>query len=127
MVNSIANFDPTLRLSILLGKDRQRRNWLFSFKQVNGVARKTKIFVAVLGASALLWQDYRGQHPDDGYGYSRFCDLSDDAAQPDQIAHGFVIDVRHPDGRQFASSVKPRKHRGVTTIGLHPVAGLGRN
>ncbi len=24
---------------------------------------------------ALLWQDYRGQHPDDGYGYSRFCDL----------------------------------------------------
>ena len=23
---------------------------------------------------ALLWQDYRGQHPD-GYGYSRFCDL----------------------------------------------------
>jgi hypothetical protein len=24
---------------------------------------------------ALLWKDYRGQHPDDGYGYSRFCDL----------------------------------------------------
>jgi transposase len=23
---------------------------------------------------ALLWQDYRGQHPD-GYGYSRYCDL----------------------------------------------------
>jgi len=26
-------------------------------------------------------------------------DLSHDAAQPDQIAHGFVIGVRHPDGR----------------------------
>ena len=27
---------------------------------------------------ALMWQDYRGQHPDDGYGYSRFCDLYGD-------------------------------------------------
>src|SRR5262249_5005602 len=24
---------------------------------------------------ALLWQEYRQAHPDDGYGYSRFCDL----------------------------------------------------
>ena len=24
---------------------------------------------------ALLWEEYRGHHPDDGYGYSRFCDL----------------------------------------------------
>ncbi len=24
---------------------------------------------------ALLWQEYRQVHPDDGYGYSRFCDL----------------------------------------------------
>jgi transposase len=23
----------------------------------------------------LLWQEYRAEHPDDGYGYSRFCDL----------------------------------------------------
>ena len=23
----------------------------------------------------LLWQEYRQQHPEDGYGYSRFCDL----------------------------------------------------
>jgi hypothetical protein len=54
-------------------------------------------------------------------------DLSDNAAQTDQIAHGFVIGVRHPDGRQLAGSVKTRKHGGVTTIRLHPVAGLGRN
>jgi hypothetical protein len=54
-------------------------------------------------------------------------DLSDDTAQSDQIAHGFVIGVRHPDWRQLTGSVKTRKHGGVTTIGLHPIAGLGRN
>jgi hypothetical protein len=51
----------------------------------------------------------------------------DDTTKPDQIAHGFVIGVRHPDGRQLAGSVKTRKHGGVTTIRLHPIAGLGRN
>jgi transposase len=25
---------------------------------------------------SLLWEEYRAAHPDDGYGYSRFCDLS---------------------------------------------------
>ena len=54
-------------------------------------------------------------------------DLSDDAAQTDQIAHGFVIGVRHPDGRQLAGSVKTRKHGGVTAIRLHTIAGLVRN
>ena len=54
-------------------------------------------------------------------------DLSHNTAQPDQIAHGFVIGVRHPDGRQLAGSVKTRKHGGVTTIRLHPIARLGRN
>jgi hypothetical protein len=54
-------------------------------------------------------------------------DLPDDTAQTDQIAHGFVIGVRHPYGRQLAGSVKTRKHGGVTTIRLHPVAGLARN
>jgi len=39
---------------------------------------------------------------------------------------GFVIGVRHPDGRQFTGSIKTRKHGGVTTICLHPIAGLGR-
>ena len=24
---------------------------------------------------ALLWEEYRAEHPDDGYGYSRFCEL----------------------------------------------------
>jgi hypothetical protein len=54
-------------------------------------------------------------------------DLSHNTAQPDQIAHGFVIGVRHPDGRQLAGSVKTRKHGGVTTIRLHPITGLVRN
>ena len=47
-------------------------------------------------------------------------DLSHNTAQPDQIAHGFVIGVRHPHGRQLAPSVKTRKHGGVTTIRLDP-------
>ena len=24
---------------------------------------------------SLIWEEYRAAHPDDGYGYSRFCDL----------------------------------------------------
>jgi hypothetical protein len=35
-------------------------------------------------------------------------DLSHDTPQTDQIAHGFVIGIRDPDGRQFAGSVKTR-------------------
>jgi hypothetical protein len=59
---------------------------------------------------------------------TRAChDLSDDATQPDQIAHGFVLGVGHPDGRQLAGSVKTRKHGGVAAIRLHPIAGLDRN
>jgi hypothetical protein len=54
-------------------------------------------------------------------------DLSDDTPQTDQIAHGFVIGVRHPDGRQLAGSVKTRKHGGVATIRLYPIARPGRN
>jgi hypothetical protein len=53
--------------------------------------------------------------------------LSYDAAQPDQVAHGFMIRVRHPDGRQLSGSMKPRQHGGVATIGLHPIARLCRN
>jgi hypothetical protein len=35
-------------------------------------------------------------------------DLSYRAAQPDQVAHGFMISVRHPHGRQLSSAMKPR-------------------
>jgi hypothetical protein len=50
-----------------------------------------------------------------------------DAAQPDQVAHGFVISVRHPDRCQLSGPMKTRQHGGVTTIRLHPIARLLRN
>jgi hypothetical protein len=46
-------------------------------------------------------------------------DLPDDAAQPDQIAHGFIISVRHPDRRQLSGPMKTSEHGGVTTICLN--------
>ena len=49
------------------------------------------------------------------------------AAQPDQIAHGFMIGVRHPDGRQLSSPMKTGQHGGVATICLHPITRLHRN
>jgi hypothetical protein len=54
-------------------------------------------------------------------------DVPDDAAQPDQIAHGFMISVGHPDGRQFSGPVKPGEHGRVSTICFHPIARLRRN
>src|ERR1700682_3679176 len=54
-------------------------------------------------------------------------DLPDDAAQPDQIAHGFMIGVRHPDGRQLSSPMKTGEHGRVATICFHPIARLRRN
>ncbi len=53
--------------------------------------------------------------------------LSDDAAQPDQVARGPVIGVRHPDGRQLSGPMKTGQHGGVTTVCLHPSARLHRN
>jgi Flp pilus assembly CpaF family ATPase len=49
------------------------------------------------------------------------------AAPPDQIAHGFVIGVRHPNGRQLSSAMKTGQHGGVATICLHPITRLQRN
>jgi hypothetical protein len=54
-------------------------------------------------------------------------DLPDDAAQPDQIAHGFMIGVRHPDGRQLSSPMKTGEHGRVATICFHPIARFRRN
>ena len=54
-------------------------------------------------------------------------DLPDDAAQPDQIAHRFVIGVGHPDGRQLSSPMKTGEHGRVATICLDPIARLRRN
>ncbi|WP_202362402.1 hypothetical protein [Mesorhizobium sp. 131-3-5] len=53
--------------------------------------------------------------------------LSHDAAQPDQVAHGFMIGVGHPDGGQLSSPMKAGKHGGVATVRLHPIARLPRN
>ncbi|TIU11609.1 MAG: hypothetical protein E5W49_27985, partial [Mesorhizobium sp.] len=45
--------------------------------------------------------------------------LSHDAAQPDQVAHGFMIGVGHLDGGQLSGPVKAGKHGGVATVRLH--------
>ena len=54
-------------------------------------------------------------------------DLPDDAAQPDQVAHGFMIGVGHPDGRQFSGPMKTGEQGRVAPICLHPIARLLRN
>src|SRR3984893_1917992 len=54
-------------------------------------------------------------------------DLPDDAAQPDQVAHGLMIGVRHPDGRQLSGPMKAREHGRGTTVCLHPIVRLRRN
>jgi hypothetical protein len=41
-------------------------------------------------------------------------DLQEDAAQPDQIAHRFVIGVGHPDGRQLSRPMKTGERRVAT-------------
>ena len=46
-------------------------------------------------------------------------DVPDDAAQPDQIAHRFVVGVRNPNRRQLSGSMKTGKHGGVATICLY--------
>lgn len=53
-------------------------------------------------------------------------DLADDAAQPDQIAHGFMIGVRHPDGRQLSSPMKTGEHDRVANL-FSPDRCLRRN
>ena len=54
-------------------------------------------------------------------------DLPDDAAQADQIAHGFMIGVRNPDGHQLSSPMKTGEYGRIATICLHPIARLRRN
>jgi len=56
---------------------------------------------------ALLWEEYRGHHPDDSYGYSRFCDLYV------EWRHGITATMRqtHPAGEKlfvnFAGDTMP--------------------
>jgi hypothetical protein len=40
--------------------------------------------------------------------------------------HGFMIGVRHPDGRQLSGSMKAREHGGIATVYLHPITRLRR-
>ncbi len=51
-------------------------------------------------------------------------DLSDDATQPDQVAHSFVISVRHPDRRQFSGAIKAGQQGGITAVCFHPSPGF---
>jgi hypothetical protein len=41
--------------------------------------------------------------------------------------YGFMIGVRHPDGRQLSGSMKAREHGGIATVCLHPITRLRRN
>ena len=54
---------------------------------------------------ALLWEEYRGQHPD-GYGYSRFCDLYGEWRRGDDGDH-----APDPRGRREAVRGLRRRHR----------------
>jgi hypothetical protein len=53
--------------------------------------------------------------------------LAHDAAQPDQVAHGFMIGVGHPHGRQLTGPIETGEHGGVAAVRLHPIARLPRN
>ncbi|MBA1142474.1 hypothetical protein [Mesorhizobium neociceri] len=53
--------------------------------------------------------------------------LAYDAAQPDQVAHGFMIGVGHPDGRQLTGLIEAGEHGGIAAVRLHPIAGLSRD
>ncbi|TIW20085.1 MAG: hypothetical protein E5V65_09060 [Mesorhizobium sp.] len=44
--------------------------------------------------------------------------LSHYAALSDQVAHGFMIGVGHPDGGQLSGPMKAGKHGGVATFVL---------
>jgi hypothetical protein len=76
---------------------------------------------------ALLWEEYRGHDPDDGYGYSRFCDLYVEwrhgIALPDWIG-------AHVDALTFlgggAEDTCPRQSEGWGHGGEPPRAGVNR-
>ena len=46
---------------------------------------------------------------------------------PDKVAHRLMRRVRHPDRRQFSSSMQLRQHYRVATVSLHPVTRLHRD
>jgi len=43
-------------------------------------------------------------------------------ARPDKIADRFVHRVRHPNRRQITGTQQPGQRRGITPIGLDPLA-----
>lgn len=47
------------------------------------------------------------------------------AAQPDQIPHGFVGLIGHPDRRQFTGPMKACQQGGVATVSLDTVTRFG--
>ncbi len=75
----------------------------------------------------LLWQEYRAAHPDDGYGYSRFCDLY--RTWRGQL--DVVMRQEHRAGEKlfvdFAGMLMPITDAATGTVTEHPifVAALG--
>jgi transposase len=62
--------DPALERKLFApaGYNPPRSKPLPDWAHIHAELRRARVTLA------LLWQDYRGQHPE-GYGYSRFCDL----------------------------------------------------
>ena len=48
-------------------------------------------------------------------------------AGADEIAHGFVPRVGHPDRREFPRAKEPGQADGVPSIGFHPISRLLRD
>ena len=54
-------------------------------------------------------------------------DVTHDAAQSNQIAHGFMASVGNPDRRQFAGAAPTSEHSRIAPIGLDAFAWLSRD
>jgi hypothetical protein len=60
---------------------------------------------------ALLWEEYRGHHPDGyGYGYSRFCDLYV------EWRHGITSTMRQTHERDWTGESLRRRPRGCCDL-----------
>ena len=73
----------------------------------------------------LLWQEYRQEHPDDGYGYSRFCDLYREWRGAARRGHAPGASRRREALRRLRRD-DPRRSSTATTGEVQPHAGLRR-
>jgi transposase len=82
------------------GYNPPRSKPLPDWAHVHAELRRARVMLA------LLWQDYRGEHPD-GYGYSRFCDLYGEWRRGVTA----TISQTHTAGEKLLDS--PATHAGV--------------